>query len=178
LINGKDLLTWTDYLSRHAAMGTPGKIVVVSRERLEQLRAEASGSRSVSRTLIRLLRDQPELRSALLSTRVGGRAFSLLQTYGSRRLMRYIRHRLTGRRDPTIAFPKASTLPLRLPPQHFLELATQTHRYSSAKAERKLAYVPRYSVDTALPRLKAWAEWSRLIGNARQRPPFSTHETD
>jgi nucleoside-diphosphate-sugar epimerase len=178
LINGKDLLTWTDYLSRHAAMGTPGKIVVVSRERLAQLRAEASGSRSLTRTLIRLLRDQPEIRSALLATRMGGGAFSLLQKYGSRRLMGYVRHRLTGRRDPTITFPKASNLPLRLPPQHFLDLATQTHRYSSAKAERKLAYVPRYSVDTALPRLKAWAEWSRLIGNARQRPPFSTHETD
>jgi nucleoside-diphosphate-sugar epimerase len=181
LINGKHLLTWTDYLSRHAAMGTPGKIVVVSRKRLEQLRGEASRSRSVSRTLIRLLRDQPEIRSALLSTRVGGGAFSLLQKYGSRRLMASIRHKLTGRREqgpPTIAFPKAPSPPLRLPPQHFLDLATQTHRYSSAKAERKLAYVPHYSVDTALPRLKAWAEWSRLIGNARQRPPFSTHETD
>jgi hypothetical protein len=49
-----------------------------------------------------------------------------------------------------------------------LDLATQTPRYSGAKAERKLAYVPRYSVATALPRLKAWAEWSRLIGNARR----------
>jgi len=71
-------------------------------------------------------------------------------------------------RNSTIAFPKASSLPLRLPPQHFLDLATQTPRYSGAKAERKLAYVPRYSVATALPRLKAWAEWSRLIGNARR----------
>ena len=150
-------------------MGTPGKVVVLSRERLEQLRAEASHSRSLRRTLIRLLRDQPEIRSALLSTRVGSGAFSLLQKYGSLRLMAFIRHKLTGRREqgtPTIAFPKASSLPLRLPPQHFLDLATQTHRYSSAKAERKLAYVPHYSVDTALPRLKAWAEWSRLVGNA------------
>jgi nucleoside-diphosphate-sugar epimerase len=181
LINGKDLLTWTDYLSRHAAMGTPGKIVVVSRKRLEQLRAETSRSRSLTRTLIRLLRDQPEIRSALLSTRVGGGAFSLLQKYGSRRFMASIRHKLTSRRERgthTIAFPNASGLPLRLPPQHFLDLATQTHRYSSAKAERKLAYVPHYSVDTALPRLKAWAEWGRLVGNVPQRPRFSTHETD
>jgi hypothetical protein len=90
--------------------------------------------------------------------------------------MTSIRHKLSGRHEqgvPAIAFPKISSLPLRLPPRHFLDLATQTHRYSSAKAERKLAYVPRYSVDTALPRLKAWAEWSRFIGNnARQRPPF------
>ena len=171
LINGKDLLTWTDYLSRLAAMGTPGKVVVLPRERLEQLRAEASHSRSLRRTLIRLLREQPEIRSALLSTRVGGGAFSLLQKHGSRHLMASIRHKLTGRREqgtPTIAFPKVSSLPLRLPPQHFLALATQTHRYSTAKAERKLAYVPHYSVDTALPRLKAWAEWSRLVGRLQQ----------
>jgi hypothetical protein len=181
LINGKDALTWTDYLSRHAAMGTPGKIVVVSRKRLEQLRTEASRSRSLRRTLITLLRDHPEIRWALLSTRVGGVAFSLFQKHGSARLMTFMRDKLTGRREqgtPTITFPKASSLPLRLPPHHFLDLAIQTHRYSSAKAEQKLAYVPHYSVDTALPRVKAWAEWSRLVGNARQRPPFSTHETD
>ena len=169
LINGRDFLTWTDYLSRLAAMGTPGKIVALSRERLEQLREEASQSRSLRRTLINLLRDHPEIRWALLSTRMGGGAFSLLQKHGSPRLMTFIRDKLTGRREqgtPTITFPNASGLPLRLPPQHFLDLATQTHRYSSAKAERKLAYVPRYSVDMALPRLKAWAEWSRLVGNA------------
>src|SRR5437899_10351238 len=95
-------------------MGTTGKIVVVSRKRLDQLRAEVSRSRSVSRTLIRLLRDQPEIRSALLSTSVGGGAFSLLQKYGSRRLMASIRHKLTGRREqgpPTIAFPKPPVCP-------------------------------------------------------------------
>ena len=168
LINGKDLLTWTDYLSRLAAMGTPGKLIILPRERLEQLRAQASHSRSLHRTLMRLVRDQPEIRSALLSTRLGGGVFSLLQTYGSRRLIASIRHQLTGRREGGIrmvTFPKAPSLPLRLPLQQFLDLATQTHRYSSAKAERKLAYVPQYSVDTALPRLKAWAEWSHLVGN-------------
>jgi nucleoside-diphosphate-sugar epimerase len=174
LINGRDFLTWTDYLSRHAAMGTPGKIVALSRERLEQLREEASQSRSLRRTLISLVRDHPEIRSALLSTRVGGGALSLLQKHGSRRLMAFIRDKLTDRREqgtPTITFPKASGLPLRLPPQHFLDLAIQTHRYSSAKAERKLAYVPHYSVDMALPRLKAWVEWSRLVESVRKCPP-------
>jgi hypothetical protein len=150
-------------------MGTPGKVVVLPRERVEQLRAQASHSRSLYRTLMRLMRDQPEIRSALLSTRLGGGVFSLLQTYGSRRLMASIRHQLTGRREGeirTITFPKAPSLPLRLPLRQFVDLATQTHRYSSAKAERKLAYVPHYSVDMALPRVKAWAEWSRLVGNA------------
>jgi nucleoside-diphosphate-sugar epimerase len=174
LINGRDFLTWTDYLSRHAAMGTPGKVVALSRERLQQLRKEASQSRSLRRTLISLLRAHPEIRWALLSTRLGGGAFSLLQKHGSPRLMAFIRNKLTGRREqgpPTITFPTASALPLRLPPQYFLDFTTQTHRYSSAKAERKLAYVPHYSVDMALPRLKAWAEWSRLVGNAHYFPP-------
>jgi hypothetical protein len=173
LINGRDFLTWTDYLSRLAAMGTPGKIVALSRERLEQLRAEASQSRALRRTLLNVLRDHPEIRWALLSTRLGAGAFALLQRHGSPRLMAFIRDKLTGRREqgtPTITFPKTSGLPLRLPPQHFLDLATQTHRYSSAKAKQKLAYVPHYSVDMALPGLKAWAEWSRLVGNARNCP--------
>jgi nucleoside-diphosphate-sugar epimerase len=170
LINGKDPMTWSDYLSRYAAMGTAGNIVAVTRERLKQLRAEAARSRSLSRMLVHLLRDQREIRSALLSTHMGGGAFSLLQKYGSRRLMASIRAKLTGRREqgiPTISFPQTSKLPLRLPPQHFLELATQCHRYSNAKAERMLGYTPSYSVDTALPRLKAWAEWSRLVEEPR-----------
>jgi nucleoside-diphosphate-sugar epimerase len=172
LINGRDFLTWTEYLSRLAGMGTPGKIVALSRERLQQLREEASHSRSLRRTLISLLRAHPEIRWALLSTRLGGGAFSLLQKHGSSRLMALIRDKLMGRAEqetPTITFPKPSGLPLpvRLPPQHFLDLANQTHRYSSAKAERKLAYVAHYSVDMALPRLKAWAEWSRLVERAQ-----------
>jgi hypothetical protein len=70
--------------------------------------------RSLTRTLIRLLRDQPEIRSALLSTRVGGGAVSILQKYGSRRLMASIRHKLTGRREhgtPRSPFPRPPVCP-------------------------------------------------------------------
>jgi hypothetical protein len=43
LINGKDLLTWTDYLSRHAAMGTPGQVVTLPQARM----AASSGGEAV-----------------------------------------------------------------------------------------------------------------------------------
>lgn len=166
LINGKDLLTWTDYLSRHAAMGTPGQVVALPPAQLEQLRAEAKQSLSLPRVLIRLLRDQPEIRSALLSTRLIGSVFALLHKHSSPRLMMSIRQKLTDSRAqgiPTIAFPRVPSLPLRLPPRYFLNLTAQSHRYDNAKAERNLAYLPYYSVDSALPRIKAWAEWSRLV---------------
>jgi hypothetical protein len=162
----KDLLSWTHYLSRHAAMGTLGHIVTLPSARFEQLRAEANESRSPPRTLVQLLRDQPEIRSALLSIRLAWGAFSFLQR---RDLRTSIRRKLTEQSAQgiaAIAFHQRPGLPLRLPPQNFLNLSTQSHRYSSGKAERKLAYVPRYSVDTALSRLRAWAEWNHLVREA------------
>jgi len=171
LINGKALPTWSEYLSRHTDMGAVGKVVGVPREKLDQLRADAAQSSSLSRALVRLLRNDPKIRAAILSTRVAADAYSLLQKYASRRLLTAIRAKLTGRQEPgipTIAFARAADLPLRLPPPHFLDLAMQTHRFSCAKAERLLGYTPRHSVGTALPMLRAWAEWSRLVGPACQ----------
>jgi nucleoside-diphosphate-sugar epimerase len=165
LINGKDLRTWSQYLSRHTDMGAQGQIITVSREKLERLRTQASQGRSLSRAFLHLLRTEPRLRAAILSTRVAGGAYSLLQKYASEQLITVIRTMLKGRRDaqpPMVTFAPKPELPLRLPPPHFLELMGQTHRFSHAKAERILGYSPRYSIDSALPLLKAWAEWSRL----------------
>jgi nucleoside-diphosphate-sugar epimerase len=167
LINGKDLPTWSEYLSRHTDMGALGKVISVSREKLDQLRAEMAQSSSLSRVLLGLLRNDPRIRAAILSTRMASNAYSLLQKCVSRRLMTVIRVKLTGRQEagpPTIGFARVPDLPLRLPPPHFLELASQTHRFSGAKAARLLGYSPRHSVDTALPLLRAWAKWSRLVG--------------
>jgi nucleoside-diphosphate-sugar epimerase len=166
LINGRDLPTWSEYLSRHTDMGAQGRVVSVSRVELDHLRAEATKSKSLSRVLINLLRSEPKIRAAILSTRIAGNAYSLLQKYASRRLMTAIRAKLIGRREagpPTIGFARPAELQLRLPLPQFLDLATQTHCFSSAKATRLLGFIPRYSVGTALPMLRAWAEWSRLV---------------
>jgi nucleoside-diphosphate-sugar epimerase len=166
LINGKDLRTWSEYLSRHTDMGAQGRIIGVSREQLKHLRSQATRASSLSKTVLHLIRTEPKLRAAILSTRVAGGAYSLLQKHASERLITAIRAMLLGRRDveaPIVTFASKPELPLRVPPPHFLELANDTYRFSHAKAERMLGYSPRYSIDSALPLLKAWAEWSRLV---------------
>jgi peptidyl-tRNA hydrolase len=166
IINGKDLLTWSEYLSRHADLGSLGKIVKVSSERLDQLRAEAAKSRSFSRMLVNLIRTEPRFRAAILSNGLAASAYSLIQKYASAGMMMALRAKMVGKQESgprTVRFARPPELPLRLPPQHFLDLARQSHRFSTAKGAQVLGFAPVYSVDTALPILRAWAKWARLV---------------
>lgn len=166
LINGNDLPTWSEFLSRHAALGTKGKVVPVPMETIDGIRQEASKGRSLIRTGTRLLREHREVRSALLSTSLVGGTFSLLQRCFPKRVFESLKGRLTGKGAlsvPVIGLTQAAELPLRLPPPHFLELASQQFRFSSAKAQKILGYVPQYSVDLGMEMVGAWARWSRLL---------------
>ena len=167
LINGADLPTWTGFLSRHAALGTKGSIVAMTKDALEGLKADARKGRSFLRTGMRLLREKPEVRSALLSTGLASGAMTMLQKMCPARAFDSLRKKLKGTSKagaPTVEISRPGKLPLQLPPPHFHELATQSVRFSSAKALRDLGYAPQYSLDAAFELIGAWARWSRLVG--------------
>src|SRR5262249_13923108 len=118
LINGKDLGTWSEYLSRHTDMGAQGRIIKVPQEQLERLRSQAKRASSLSSVVLSLIRTEPKLRATVLSTRVVGSAYSLLQKYASERLTTAIKAMLIGMRDvqpPIVTFASKTELPLRLP---------------------------------------------------------------
>lgn len=166
LINGDDLVTWTGFLSRHAALGTRGSIVPLKNEALGRLQADARKSRSFLRTGMKLIRERPEIRSAIFSTSVASGAMTMLQKIFPTRAFESLRKKLKGSPEagiPVVEFPSPAGPPLQLPPPHFLEMAAQSFRFSSAKARHDLGYVPRYSLDAAFELIAAWARWSRLI---------------
>lgn len=166
LINGDDLPTWSAFLSRHAALGTRGAVVPVGAQELDRLKSEAGKGHSLLRTMLRLLRERPEVRSAIMSTSLARGAFALLEKCSSRKTFEIIKARLSGRSvqgAALIEFPHREKLTLRPPPPHFLDLARQSHRYSSAKARRELGYAPAFSLDAAFEWIAAWARWSRLV---------------
>lgn len=166
LVNGNDLPTWTEFLSRHSALGTKGKIVPLQDEVIQRMQSESKNERSVVRTTIKLLRERPEVRSAMLSTSIVSGAFALLQKLSSKRTFESFKKRLSGRTAqgvPVVEFPRAGILPLRLPAPQFLDLAKHSFRFSSAKAKRELGYEPHYSLNAAFELMAAWARWSRLV---------------
>lgn len=165
IINGNTLPTWSDFLSRHTALGAPGSIIPTSTGEIKRLKNESSKQRSLIRTSVKLLRE-PLFRSALLGTTIVGGIFSLFQKVASKNRFESIKRRLTGRSVnglPIVEFSKPDELPLHLPPVHFLELAKQHYRFSNAKAQQELAYEPAYSLDSAFEIIEAWAKWSRLV---------------
>ena len=169
LINGRNFLNWTSYLSRHAGMGTSGKIVTVPPARAAELRAAATTRPALTSVVRRLIRENRDVRTSLLSTRLGGGAYSLVQKYGSKSINAVVRANLSGAPRPEAAAPKTHpAMPLQLPPGGFIAMSRQAHVYSNAKAERMLGYTPRYSVDDAVPIIKAWAEWSRLVASPQK----------
>jgi nucleoside-diphosphate-sugar epimerase len=166
VINGDDLPTWTGFLSRHAALGTNGSIVPLKQDALDRLRAEARTSRSFVKTGMKLLRERPDVRSAILSTGLASGALNIMQKIVPTRALESLRKKLKGSPDaglPVVGFPSPAKLPLQLPPPHFLEMATQTFRFTSEKARRDLGYAPRFSLDAAFDRIATWARWSRLV---------------
>ena len=165
LINGTDLPTWTGFLQRHAALGTDGKIVSVPPEKITSIQASARKQRSLVRTAMSIVREQPQVRSALLSTGLIGGAFGLAQRMIPRRTFEIARRRIRGG-EPSGAgslMHQDAGLPLALPLPHFLTLATETHRFSCEKARRDLGYEPRFALDQAFAIIGQWARWSRLV---------------
>ena len=165
LINGGDLPTWTGYLQRHSALGTPGRIVTVPEERIAALRNAGRQQRSLIRTALRIVREQPQVRSALLSTGMIGGTFGLAQRMIPRKVFEIVRGRIRGSAPPGVSSLSSPTarLQLALPLAHFLTLATQTHRFSHDKAHRELGYQPRFNLDDAFRLIGKWARWSRLV---------------
>ena len=166
LINGNDLPTWSEFLSRHSAFGTKGRVVPLSQEGMERLKQESKKDGSLLRAVQRLLRERREVRSEILSTTLVGGAYGLLRKYIPKRTYESIKLRFMGNPPlglPVVELPRAEELPLRLPSAHFLEFATQSFHYSSAKAQRDLGYVPQYSLNKAFGLIAAWARWSRLL---------------
>jgi nucleoside-diphosphate-sugar epimerase len=166
LINGDDLPSWADFLARHASLGTTGKVVRLPVDEMERLRKQGDTNRSLVRTGMRILREQPAVRSAVVSTTIVSKSFRLLQKVCSPRAFDSLKGKLSGKgaqEPPVVRFPAAPPLPTKLPPPHFLELAAQSHRYSISKASAELGYTPEYSLDRAFEIIGAWAQWSRLV---------------
>ena len=165
LINGGELPTWTAFLQRHAALGTPGKVVPVPDETLAAMKCAGRKQRSLLRTALRLVREQPQVRSALLSTGLIGGTFALAQKLVPRAAFAVARNRIRGETtDGAAPLVSASpSLPLAPPAPHFLALAAQSHRFSAEKACRELGYAPAFGLGDAFTIIGEWARWSRLV---------------
>jgi nucleoside-diphosphate-sugar epimerase len=167
LVNGPELEPWIAFLERNAELGTPGRVVAMSTNELQGLEHEQKRSKDLLQTFARISSRNPDFRRELLSTNLGGAAFSLISRFGPAGLMKALRATYsTGAASsgpPEITFASAAELPLKLPPAHFRELARQSHAYSHAKAMREIGYRPLFGLDQAFARIKDWAQWSRLI---------------
>lgn len=171
LINGADLPTWTGFLQRHSTLGTAGKVVSVPPEKIAAIHAAGRKQRSVVRTALRIVREQPQVRSALLSTGLIGGVFGLAQRVIPRGTFEVARKRIRGGEIHAVGslMPQEASVPLSLPLPHFLTLATETHRFSIEKARRDLGFEPRFTLDRAFALIGQWARWSRLVPEAETR---------
>ena len=166
LINGDDLPTWTEFLSRYAALGTVGKMVPLSAGDMKKLAATATQSRSLWRAVVKLMRENSAARSTILSTSVVSGILGLLHKItpasAFERFRKYLgRHNTAS--GPVTGFPQPSALPLHLPPRHFLDLTNHSFKFSNGKARRELGFCPAYDLQTAFTVISKWARWSRLL---------------
>lgn len=165
VINGGELPSWTEFLARHAALGTAGRVVPVPMAEIERLRGGGGQDRSLIRTSLRLVREQPDFRAALLSTWAIGGLFSLAQKTIPKPAFAALKARIRGYGSAGVAvtrFPEPPPLPLELPPAHFIDLAGQRYRFSNDKAGADLGYAPRFGLDAAFALIGDWARWSRM----------------
>lgn len=168
LINGPELPTWTEFLSRHAALGTRGKVLSLDTAQMAALALAQNRDKSLIRTGLKILREKSDVRAAIMSTTLVSGVLDLVQKVVSREKFARIKSCLTGRGTegasiPAVHLPRSTILPLRLPPPHFLDLARQSHRYGHTKAEHELGYQPKFGLDAAFEIIAAWARWSRLL---------------
>lgn len=167
LINGDDLPSWADFFDRHVSLGTKGHVVRLTTSEVSALRREATKARSLIHTGMKILREQPDVRSAAMSTALVSNSFALVQKLVPVSAFHSIKSKLTGRKPavqaPVIHFPQPPEVQTNLPPPHFLDLTRQCHRYTSARAKRELGYAPEFPLDRAFAFIGAWARWSQLV---------------
>ena len=157
----------TDFAQKaNLAQSEPARLKKWKEMGLYEQIAEARKGRSFLRTGMKLIRERPDVRSAIFSTGLASGAMTMLQKIVPARAFASLRKKLKGGAAPgipAVEFPSPARLPLQLPPPHFLEMAAQSFRFSSEKARRDLGYAPRYSLDAAFESIGAWARWSRLV---------------
>lgn len=167
LINGGELPSWADYFARHEAIGTKGRVVRFNEAELNALRQSAAQGKSLFRAGMRIMREQPAVRSAIMSTSLVSNAFALMQKFIPTARFESLKNHLTGRKtaaeSPVTCFPNEAGLQTKLPAPHFLELVRQSHRYNCARAKSELGYNPAFSLDRAFEIIGPWAKWSRIV---------------
>lgn len=159
LISGDAAVTWKQFYGAYEEMlGQPATVPMTVGE-IEALRRERLREQGTIRQVVRVLRNNSQLRERLLQLPAIGRPYHWLRDLTPERTRDSLRQRFLPQPDG----PKRREKPMQLPDAYHTRFFKSRTRVRIEKARQLLGYRPQFSFDDGMRLTSQWAAWSNLL---------------
>lgn len=172
LISGDQPVTWREFYGAYERMLGQTATVSLSAAEIQALRREERKGRGTVRQVMRVLRDNPHLRSRLLELPALGTPYRLLRSAVPRHVRAAMRRRLLPETDAPSRCPSPRGKPgfapareksMRLPDDYQIRFFQTRARVRTDKARQLLRYEPQVSFEEGMRLTGQWAAWANLL---------------
>lgn len=162
LVSGDQPVTWRQFYGAYEQMLGQTSTVSLSAAEIRDLRRQERKARGTARQILRVLRNNPQLRARMLDLPAVGTPYGLLRGAVPTRLRAAVRERLfpSGWVTPA-ARPKQKPMPL--PDEYHTRFFQTRTRVRIDKARQLLRYEPQVSFDEGMRLTAQWAAWANLL---------------
>jgi len=159
LVSGDSAVSWKDFFAGYEAMLGLSSTVAMSESSVRSVLLEKERAARPCRNLIRLLRENGELRQAVLHLPGIAQIYAAAQVLLPDAGMEGVKDRLMNRETEAAVQPEK---PLIYPSSAQMDVLNAKMSVSIAKARGRLGYVPAYSLEDGMKATREWVEWARL----------------
>lgn len=160
LISGDAPVTWQQFYGAYEQMlGEPATVPMTVAE-IEALRRQRRREQHTIRQVVRVLRNNAQLRTRLLELPALGRPYQWVRRLTPESLRKAVSARVLPQTDP---LPKRREKPMQLPDAYHTRFFRARTRVRIEKARKLLGYEPRFSFDEGMQLTARWAAWANLL---------------
>lgn len=161
LISGDAPVTWRQFYGAYEDMlGEPATVPMTVAE-IEALRRQRRAEQRTVRQIVRVLRNNPQLRTRLLELPALGRPYQWMRKLTPEPVRRALRDRFAPVTAPVT--PKQREKPMQLPDAYRTRFFRARTRVRIDKARQLLGYEPRFSFAEGMQLTAQWAAWANLL---------------
>jgi nucleoside-diphosphate-sugar epimerase len=161
LISGDTPVTWRQFYGAYEHMLGEPATVPMSVAEIEATRRQRRRERGTIRQIVRVLRNNPQLRTRLLELPAVGAPYRWIRNLAPSSARNAIGQRLFPETQP--GSPKRREKPMQLPDAYHTRFFRARTRVRIDKARELLGYQPRFSFEDGMALTSQWAAWANLL---------------
>jgi len=163
LISGEAPVTWRDFYGAYEQMLGFKATVAMSMEELQAYLKQVKKANSTIRQVLRMLRENPRLRSLILQLPAIARPYQLIRSILPDPMWERIKNAVLGSRIELSVSPSLERRPIHVPSDSHIALFKSKTRVRIDKAKRQLGYQPRFDLERGMWFTEQWARWANLL---------------